>query len=162
MPIRQEKLQVSIPVYDDENGEQWVFPSERYESDIDPTAGDHKGVYHKWLNRNTAFGEVDQAMPLPGDRLARLNIIPPTEIREPCHEESGFPLSRRAGESDVSGYIARAEALRDGFTHCPMVATDDQYTGQHADLFYGTPIGKNDAGDVYESFAERNNYLDRE
>ena len=162
MPIRQEKFQVSIPTYDDENGQQWVFPSERFESDIDGATHDHKGVYHKRLTRNTAHGLLEDTVDLPGDRVSRLNIIPPTEIREPCIEQSPPAFSRRAGDSDVSGYVARAQALTDGFTHCPMLATDDQYTGQHADLFYGTPIGTNDIGDAYESFAERNNYLDRE
>jgi hypothetical protein len=99
---------------------------------------------------------------LPGDDQYRLNVIPPTEIREPCVEAHQLPLSMRAGETDVSDYVATAESLADGFTRCPMVSTDDQYTGEHVDLFYGTARGSDDTAEVYDGFVERNNYLDRE
>jgi hypothetical protein len=56
-----------------------------------------------------------------------------------------------AGSTDVSN-MSKIEALRKGFTKAEMKGTDDQYTGEHCDLFYG------DAG----GFVERNNYLDRE
>jgi hypothetical protein len=55
------------------------------------------------------------------------------------------------GDTDVTGGIT-PQSLVDGFHKKPMKGTDDQYTGEHVDLFYG------DAG----GFVERNNYLDRE
>jgi hypothetical protein len=161
MPIRQEKFQVSIPRYDDEDGQEWVFPSEKTPGGL-ADAGERKGVYHKRIVNNNAQGLVPTTMDLEGVVVQRRNIIPPTEIREPCIENHQISLSRIAGETDVSDYVATAQSLKDGFTHCPMVATDDQYTGQHVDLFYGTPRGSNDAHDEYDGFVERNNYLDRE
>lgn len=49
-----------------------------------------------------------------------------------------------------------AESVRKGFDRKPMSPTDDMYTNEHVDAFYGE--GKSD-GDV--GFMERNNYLDR-
>lgn len=54
------------------------------------------------------------------------------------------------GDDDVSGGIT-PKSLEKGFERKDMKGTDDIYTGEHVDLFYG------DAG----GFAERNNYLDR-
>lgn len=54
------------------------------------------------------------------------------------------------GDDDVSGGIT-PKSLDKGFERKDMKGTDDIYTGEHVDLFYG------DAG----GFVERNNYLDR-
>lgn len=54
------------------------------------------------------------------------------------------------GDTDVSKDVTK-EALTKGFKKITMGAADDQYTGEHVDLFYGDSGG----------FAERNNYLDR-
>ena len=56
-----------------------------------------------------------------------------------------------SGQSDVS-QDTNPESLERGFKKREMKGTDDQYTGEHMDHFYG------DAG----GFVERNNYLDRE
>lgn len=63
----------------------------------------------------------------------------------------GMPYSV-AGRSDVSDKLASPESMLKGFTKLEMKGSDDQYTGEHVDHFYG------DAG----GFVERNNYLDRE
>jgi hypothetical protein len=60
-----------------------------------------------------------------------------------------MPLSM-AGETDVSK-DTNPESFREGFKRVDMKGTDDLYTGEHTDLWYG------DAG----GFVERNNYLDR-
>lgn len=64
---------------------------------------------------------------------------------------NNMPLSL-AGRTDVSGEFTSEASLKRGFTKLEMKGCDDQYTGEHVDLFYG------DAG----GFVERNNYLDRE
>jgi hypothetical protein len=53
----------------------------------------------------------------------------------------------QAGSTDPTG----VSGLDKGYDRKDMKGTDDLYTGEHADLFYG------DAG----GFVERNNYLDR-
>ena len=68
----------------------------------------------------------------------------------PGMEGEGHNLPCTMGEEDVS-HDVNGQAFAQGFTKRKMHCTDDQYTGEHVDLFYG------DAG----GFAERNNYLDR-
>ena len=79
------------------------------------------------------------------------NKMPPgTDIANQYHtQQENMPLSM-AGAADVS-HDTTPKAMLEGFTRRDMKGTDDQYTGEHVDLFYG------DAG----GFAERNNYLDR-
>lgn len=75
--------------------------------------------------------------------------LPSTGIEEPVIEDNGMKLVL-AGSTDVTDNVNMAD-LRRGFDNHDMRGTDDLYTGEHADLFYG------DAG----GFVERNNYLDR-
>jgi hypothetical protein len=63
--------------------------------------------------------------------------------------DCNMPLTL-AGVADVSG-DTNPEALRNGFTRRDLGNCEDQFTGEHIDLFYGDSGG----------FAERNNYLDR-
>lgn len=63
------------------------------------------------------------------------------------------------GDTDISGRMVNAEALGGkGYTRLNMKSTDDQYGGEHVDLFYGEAV--DEAGQ--HGFLERNNYLDRE
>jgi hypothetical protein len=64
---------------------------------------------------------------------------------------NGMPLSL-AGSTDVTACCAPS-ALNNqkGYTKHEMKGTDDCYTGEHVDHFYGDSGG----------FVERNNYLDR-
>jgi hypothetical protein len=62
------------------------------------------------------------------------------------------------GDTDVSQHVS-AKALNSGmgFTRIKMKGTDDQYSSEHIDLFYGEVEDENgNAG-----FIERNNMLDR-
>jgi len=79
-------------------------------------------------------------------------FMPPgMDITNQClTQQENMPLSM-AGESDVSK-DTNPESFECGFKKREMKGTDDQYTGEHVDHFYG------DAG----GFVERNNYLDRE
>lgn len=75
--------------------------------------------------------------------------MPYTQIVEHVVKDHGMPLSL-AGATDVTDNVNQAD-LKRGYDLHAMQGTDDQYTGEHVDHFYG------DAG----GFVERNNYLDR-
>lgn len=60
------------------------------------------------------------------------------------------------GDTDVTGDVEPA-SLEKGFKRRELKATDDQYGGEHIDLFYGEAVSED--GEV--GFVERNNYLDR-
>ena len=82
----------------------------------------------------------------------KFNYMPPgMEIDNQCGSEIESMQLVISGESDVSR-DTNPSAFRDGFTKREMKGTDDQYTGEHMDHFYGDSGG----------FVERNNYLDRE
>jgi hypothetical protein len=78
---------------------------------------------------------------------SRFNEMP---VGDQIEEKNPF-VHGFGGNTDVTGDVF-PKSLEDGFHKKPMKGTDDQYTGEHVDLFYG------DAG----GFVERNNYLDRE
>jgi hypothetical protein len=128
----QEKFQISPPRNDKgEDPGPWASFEKARQSQAE--VGD-------WCPENA--GSVD---------MRRFNEMPPGMNIDQCRAEiNGMPLST-AGESDVSK-DTNPTAFREGFTKRDMKGTDDQYTGEHMDHFYG------DAG----GFVERNNYLDRE
>lgn len=64
---------------------------------------------------------------------------------------SGF-----GGDTDVSGNV-EPSSMKNGFRRLGLNGADDQYTGEHVDLFYGEAV--DESGNA--GFAERNNYLDR-
>jgi len=126
----QEKFQITVPGRI-EDGEQWSsFKDNR----------DLRGL-ENWAPKTS--GDQDPR---------KFNEMPPgMELENQCFsEQNAMPLAL-AGENDVSR-DTNPDAMRDGFTKRRMKGTDDQYTGEHVDHFYG------DAG----GFVERNNYLDRE
>jgi len=84
---------------------------------------------------------------LSPDSSVRFNKMPESSIND--GRTDYMPLSL-AGQTDVTDNL-QPPSLQNGFTSVPMKGTDDQYTGEHCDLFYG------DAG----GFVERNNYMDR-
>ena len=79
------------------------------------------------------------------------NLMPKTQL----HGKYEFK-SATGGSNDVSG-IKDPKAYKTGFIRREMKATDDQYGGEHIDLFYGEAV--DELGNV--GFVERNNYLDR-
>lgn len=126
----QEKFQITIPARD-EDGEQWqTFEQNRDVRNLP-----------EWCNYDAE--EVDGR---------KFNMLPPgMDISNQWRSEINQQPMVMAGESDVSKDTNPA-AWRYGYTKRKMRGTDDQYTGEHVDHFYG------DAG----GFVERNNYLDRE
>lgn len=125
----QEKFQVIVPT-PPEDGEQWVsFERVR---DLGP---------------NDAWQGATSVAEDP----RKFNMMPPgmdisNQLRT---EQRNQPLSM-AGATDVS-QDANPRAFAEGYTKRKMRGSDDLYTGEHVDHFYG------DAG----GFSERNNYLDR-
>lgn len=126
----QEKFQITVP--GKENGDEpWAdADAQRDLRGLDP-----------WVSKSPT--DVDSR---------KFNFMPPgMELHNQWRtQQEQMPLTMM-GENDVSK-DTNPEAYREGFTRRKMKGTDDQYTGEHADHFYG------DAG----GFAERNNYLDRE
>ncbi len=121
-----EKFQITIPAKD-EDGEGWADVS---------TTRLHMGVPSPELGGKGAYlGARFNRMPVGYDASSELDKFVP-----------GF-----GGDTDVTGGVDE-KSLGQGFKKLEMKATDDQYTGEHVDLFYGDSGG----------FAERNNYLDRE
>jgi len=60
------------------------------------------------------------------------------------------------GDTDVTNNVTPM-SLKHGYEYDAMAPTDDQYGGEHIEVFYGEAVG--DDGRV--GFVERNNYLDR-
>lgn len=135
----QEKFQITTPVaHKDEADDKWVWPVDKAHESQD---------------------SVPQYNPSNPGRvhLKRLNRMPPgmgIENQTSIQIEN-IPLVM-SGENDVSGDVNPA-SFKDGFKVIGMKGTDDQYTGEHVDHFYGEAVG--DDGNV--GFIERNNYLDR-
>ena len=125
----QEKFQITVPAKT-EAGEGWAsFESQR---DVNGT-------------------EEFCAKTAEDMDCRQFNVMPPgMDPCQPNSEQSYMPLSM-AGESDVSA-DTNPQSFAQGFKKREMKGTDDQYTGEHVDLFYGDSGG----------FVERNNYLDRE
>lgn len=125
----QEKFQVIIPVKE-EDGEQWAsFQSAR---DVN--------------------NEPDWSCDCADDADPRkFNFMPPgMDIGNQHNTEQRQQPFSMSGMSDVSK-DTNPQSFALGFTKRKMRGTDDAYTGEHVDHFYG------DAG----GFVERNNYLDR-
>ena len=89
--------------------------------------------------------------------VSRLNLIPSTEILEPTQSWSNLD---RAGSTDVTDNVNDVDIIR-GWDRHLIKPQDDQYHGEHVDLFYGTVVGTDDADNKVTGFIERNNYLDR-
>ena len=63
------------------------------------------------------------------------------------------------GDKDESGtrLFSDPKFFTQGYKRLEMKSTDDQYSGEHIDLFYGEAV--DEKGNI--GFSERNNYLDR-
>lgn len=84
----------------------------------------------------------------PGEKL---NKMPSVDLK------NQNPLMRQiAGSTDFS-HDTNPEAFAEGFTRKQMNGSDDMYTGEHVDHFYGEAMDE----EGKTGFTERNNYLDR-
>lgn len=127
----QEKIQITVPVKNPEPSEAWVSADSVRQSQSEVPS----------------FCARD-AFDADGNKF---NYTPPgMEINNQCSTEiNNMPLMI-SGEHDVSRDV-NPQAFENGFTRREQKGTDDQYTGEHVDQFYGDSGG----------FVERNNYLDR-
>jgi hypothetical protein len=107
---------------------------------------------NQWADANTARVNTGNTPPEDGEKFNRLpstSVGVNEEVSEFAH---GF-----GGDTDVSGDGLDPASLKAGYKRRDMKGTDDQYSGEHVDLFYGEAV--DEKGNV--GFAERNNYLDR-
>lgn len=142
----QDKFQITVPARE-EAGEPWA-DLEHMNSHLVKRVTSRRGT----LDLYPRAGGVEHEV--------RLNNMPPTEISEPVIEAQGMKLYV-AGSTDVTDVVNPWD-LKRGWARHTMGMTDDEYTGQHADLFYGEAHGTDDGGGPgYDGFVERNNYLDR-
>jgi len=127
----QEKFQITVPAKE-EAAEPWVsFESARRSQAVVPS----------FCPANSADADG-----------SKFNFLPPgMEIADQFAAEFNQMPLVMAGQTDVSADTNPA-SFAEGFKKRDMKGSDDQYTGEHVDHFYG------DAG----GFVERNNYLDRE
>lgn len=116
------------------------FMQEKFQITVPLKQQGKDGAGDGWVTPNS------QMVKFPQDHL----VLPTTGITSPVVERDGMPLSI-AGTTDVSGAQAELSAQHKGYSLGDMGMTDDLYTGEHVDLFYGDTGG----------FVERNNYLDR-
>ena len=104
--------------------------------------------WQDWTKEAVASKAMDSHGVAPAQLWTRLNKIPGLNIDDQV--TINMPLVM-AGATDVTDHVNKGAFIK-GYTKAEMKGTDDQYTGEHTDLFYG------DAG----GFVERNNYMDRE
>lgn len=142
MDCLTEKFQITLPPKPDDDG-PWVSANSARRT------GDAGFLHHQNTNATDPIGPKFNQLP-PGmeiDNQMRTRVA------------RNMPLSL-AGETDVTNHV-NGSSLTNGFARLEMKATDDQYDGEHIDLFYGTSYGIDDSGNITEGFVERNNMLDR-
>jgi hypothetical protein len=134
----QEKFQITLPPVKQDD-DSWKSLS-------DVRKVGEAGFLHQ--NSTTALGPSGP----------KFNMLPPgMDISHQLRARiKNMPLCV-AGETDVS-MDTNPQAFKNGFKRLDMKGTDDQYTGEHMDHFYGEVVDElGNAG-----FVERNNMLDRE
>ncbi len=137
----QEKFQVVYPEANDDNGTQWVSDrSARRKHGTPGREGLPGGDYaSRYIDNDVFYNTLPPGMEIEDQELIYHPWMPTVT----------------AGETDVS-HDMNPEAARNGFTRKKMRPTDDMYTNEHVDAFYGDMTV-----DGVTGFVERNNYLDR-
>ena len=132
MSSMAEKFQITVPYSEkkDDDGDKRVSAESQHVNH----GVIHRGAADKF-NSPPPGMEIDNALRGP----------------DPCFQ-GGF-----GGNMDVSSELVTSDTLCKGFARLDMLATDDQFSGEHVDLFYGEAVSE--TGEV--GFVERNNYLDR-
>jgi hypothetical protein len=137
----QEKFQISPKLTDDDNDKWLPWKPGRVAPALGNDRTQSESGENGWKSKDSCdfdtrrFNAMPPGMDIDNQRRAKIKPMPLV----------------MSGESDVSK-DTNDTSFSKGFTRRDMAGTDDQYTGEHMDLFYG------DAG----GFVERNNYLDRE
>ena len=108
-----------------------------------------------WTSQDSVRHNCTEYVPEHGEKF---NVLPPgMDITNSRNSPDDFTYSAMAGASDVSPGARDVDRINKGFVRPDMKGTDDQYSGEHVDLFYGEAV--DEKGNV--GFVERNNYLDR-
>ena len=131
----QEKFQICVPSNYEEDPGPWVPFNSQFDARKSPTKGYKPTDADAYDARQ--FNNMPPGMDIDGDGVLPNVVINPMRLVF-------------AGQTDVSGDV-NGESIAEGFTKRKMSCTEDQYTGEHMDMFYGDADG----------FVERNNYLDR-
>ncbi len=102
-----------------------------------------------FLHSNNAYADTESG--------AKFNMLPPgPDIDNQRRKRiEGMPLVM-AGKGDVSNVVTYSGFTK-GYTRQTMRGTDDLYSGEHIDQFYGEVIDE----EGNEGFCERNNLCDR-
>lgn len=146
----QEKFQITVPPKrtSEDEGDNWAWQ-------------DGAGTTARKVNdagfRHRRNPDADSIAP----NGVKFNQLPPgMELGNQMRLTQGQMPLTTSSEKDVTPIVG-ADAYKAGFARHEMKGTDDQYTGEHVDLFYGEAVGEDDTGKRYVGFMERNNYLDR-
>jgi len=126
----QEKFQISSNPPKDEPPEQWASFESARQPQNNPKS---------WCPKTADDVDMRRFNKMPADM----------DIPKEFSEQHRQPFSM-GGQTDVSKDYNK-ESIENGFKRVAMSGSDDQYNGEHTDLFYGDTGG----------FIERNNYLDR-
>jgi hypothetical protein len=166
----QDKFQLTVPYNPNDDssseGDGWVWA--QHEA-IRPRP--MQGGYSDGLISEFSLGPKKgdaEPIPVPGGDFEVLNQAsarnnPPnvSDLQEwVVKEHRGLDLTLMS-ESDITNSVVATRSLINGFTLHDMGNTDDQYSGEGMDHFYGDAQGEDDGKNKYTGFVERNNYLDR-
>jgi hypothetical protein len=162
----QDKFQITVPFNpnDDDENRDWVWPTNKTLKPRAIHGGYADGNISEFALGPKGSQHEPMKDPLPYVNMAVAGNDGPTwtDMQEWVWSEHGGAPLVTASDSDVTNSVMQPKHLRDGFTLHDMGNTDDQYTGEGVDQFYGDATGEDDAGNRYSGFVERNNYLDRE
>ena len=106
---------------------------------------------HEWASVKSAHSHKSsiQNDPANGQKFNRMPRGMDTNVEDTFVQGFG-------GNTDVTDNV-NAASLGKGYFRAKMTGVDDQYSGEHIDLFYGEVC--DELGNC--GFVERNNYLDR-
>ncbi len=166
----QDKFQITVPYNSNDDssseGSGWVWaqagtirprPMQGGYSDgliSDFSLGPKRGDATPMTVPSGDFGCANQAS-------ARNDPPYTSDMQEWVIKENGGMDMTLMSESDITKSVVARKSLMDGFTLHDLGNTDDQYTGEGVDHFYGDAEGEDDGKNRYTGFVERNNYLDR-
>lgn len=107
---------------------------------------------HDWVD----FKSARRVNGTPSGKSAMFNALPPgMNVEDQAVAEFHDTPESLAGQTDVSNNVYPSNLHR-GYSKLNMRPTDDMYTNEHCDAFYGEAKVDGDVG-----FCERNNMLDR-
>lgn len=154
--LLQEKFQRTVPDPNTDGGNEWATQeSQRH-------AYDQPSQHYETSEPKKRYSRELWGAPIADFDSPKTNDMPPgmfIDNQLPTVNDHNMQYGP-AGSTDVSNSVD-GKMLRKGFQRQEMRGTDDMYTNEHVEEFYGEASGSDDAGNKYTGFLERNNYLDR-